>query len=191
MATKADHVVLRSANWLSMSHGAVSQSISIVTAYDTLGTSGVEHSLTQTGARAIYVDPQLLKTAAPAIKAAKDVKYVIYNDESIFATGKEVEPFKIDNPDLTVISVEELRALGEANAVEPVPPKAEDLYCIMYTSGSTGLPKGVPMSHAGILAAGEFAMQTPHHVLHRPAACLLLYLLEACKLTLARQSPAS
>jgi len=30
---------------------------------------------------------------------------------------------------------------GTSNAVAPVPPKFEDLAVLMYTSGSTGVPK--------------------------------------------------
>src|SRR3569833_269250 len=41
-----------SANWLAMSHACSSQSIILVTAYDSLGESGVQHSLTQTAATA-------------------------------------------------------------------------------------------------------------------------------------------
>ena len=37
--------------------------------------------------------------------------------------------------------------------VDPVPPAPEDLCCIMYTSGSTGPPKGVPLKHKAVLAA--------------------------------------
>jgi long-chain acyl-CoA synthetase len=145
-----------SARWLAMSHGCGSQSISIVTAYDTLGSSGVEHSLAQTQARAMFIDPHLLKTASGPLKKATHVKYLIYNETSIFSDGSEIEPFKKAHPELTILSFEELRIMGEENPVDVVPPSAEDLFCIMYTSGTSGLPKGVPMTHGGILAAGKF-----------------------------------
>ncbi|OAQ73928.1 fatty acid activator Faa4 [Pochonia chlamydosporia 170] len=138
--------------WISMSHACASQSISIVTAYDTLGESGVEHSLVQTDATAMFVDPHLLKTAVNPIKKSS-VKTVIINEDCIFATGGEVEEFKKNNPDLKVLTYDELRQLGEENMVEAVPPKPEDLYCIMYTSGSTGLPKGACLTHEAVVAA--------------------------------------
>ena len=53
------------------------------------------------------------------------------------------------------MSFEELRKLGEENTVDPVPPKPEDLCCIMYTSGSTGPPKGVPLTHGNVIAASS------------------------------------
>jgi long-chain acyl-CoA synthetase len=131
--------------------------MAIVTAYDTLGESGVEHSLLQSGAEAMFVEPQLLKIAAKPLKKASGVKLVIYNDKAMFSEGSgEVDAFKKANPDLKVLSFEEVRALGEDNPVDPVLPTPEDLYCIMYTSGSTGLPKGVPIPHSGVTAAGEW-----------------------------------
>jgi Long-chain acyl-CoA synthetases (AMP-forming) len=48
-----------------------------------------------------------------------------------------------------------MRKQGEENLVEPVPPKPEDLCCIMYTSGTTGPPKGVPLTHANVIAASK------------------------------------
>jgi len=141
------------ANWMAMSHACGSQSISIVTAYDTLGASGVEHSLLQSNAEAMYIDPQLLKTASGALKKADNVKFVVYNDNSIFSDGTEVDAFRKANPDIKLLSIEEVRALGEENPVDTVEPSPEELFCIMYTSGSTGPPKGVPMTHEGTVAA--------------------------------------
>ncbi|KAH6647458.1 hypothetical protein BKA67DRAFT_577530 [Truncatella angustata] len=142
-----------SRNWLSISHACSSQSLTIATAYDTLGPEGVQHSLVQTKAKAMYTDPHLLKTAANPLKAAKDVKYLIYNDDTNMPVDdSEITSFKEEHPHLKVISFSELQSLGEANPTAPVPPKPTDLYCIMYTSGSTGPPKGVPITHEGIIA---------------------------------------
>ncbi|KAI1184676.1 acetyl-CoA synthetase-like protein [Nemania serpens] len=142
-----------SANWLCLSHGCASQSITIATAYDTLGSDAVEFSLTQTEAKAIYTDPHLLKTASPALKTAKDVKFLIYNDSTNMPiSDDELAKFKTSHPELTTIAYSELVALGAENPTPAVPPKPTDLCCIMYTSGSSGTPKGVPITHGGLLA---------------------------------------
>ncbi|KAI0813054.1 acetyl-CoA synthetase-like protein [Xylaria sp. FL0064] len=142
-----------SADWLCMSHGSASQSITIATAYDTLGPDAVEYSLTQTEAKAMYTDPHLLKTASQPLKNAKDVKYLIYNDSTNMPiSDDELAEFKASHPELTILSYSDLVALGAENPVAPVPPKPTDLCCIMYTSGSSGTPKGVPITHEGLVA---------------------------------------
>ncbi|KAI1826726.1 acetyl-CoA synthetase-like protein [Xylaria intraflava] len=142
-----------SANWLCMSHGCASQSITIATAYDTLGSSAVEYSLTQTEAKAMYTDPHLLKTALNPLKNAKDVKYLIFNDSTNMPiSDDELASFKKSLSHLTILSYSELVSLGAENPVSPVPPKTTDLCCIMYTSGSSGTPKGVPITHEGLVA---------------------------------------
>ncbi|KAK8069359.1 hypothetical protein PG994_005975 [Apiospora phragmitis] len=126
-----------SRNWLCMAHACSSQSMTIATAYDTLGSSGVQHSLVQTGAKAMFTDPHLLKTASGPLKAAKDVQFLIWNDMSNTPfSDEDIESFKKSNSHLKVLSFSDLRALGESNPTSPVPPKPKDLYCIMYTSGT-------------------------------------------------------
>lgn len=138
-----------------MSHAAASQSIAIATAYDTLGESGLQHSLKQTKAKAIYTEPALLKTLSNVIKDTPDLKVVIYNDLNK-VNDSDIQKFKSANDQLKVISVSELRKLGQDKPVAPVPPNENDLCCIMYTSGSTGTPKGVPIKHKAVIAAGMF-----------------------------------
>ncbi|KOS19931.1 Long-chain-fatty-acid--CoA ligase 1 [Escovopsis weberi] len=138
--------------WISISHACASQSITIVTAYDTLGEAGVEHSLVQAGCDAMFVDPHLLKTAQNPIRKSS-IKTVIINEQSLFAAGGEVEQFRANNPDLNVLTYDELRKLGEENPIEANPAKPEDIYCIMYTSGSTGPPKGACISHEALIAS--------------------------------------
>ena len=139
-----------------MSHGAVSQSMPMATAYDTLGADGLRHSLKQTHAKTVYTDSHLLKTLGSTLNEAQDVQYVIYNDSGEFDKAA-VEKIRKDYERLTVMGFEELRKLGEQNPIDAVPPGPEDLCCIMYTSGSTGTPKGVPLKHKSVVAASMYS----------------------------------
>ncbi|KAL7275225.1 long-chain fatty acid-CoA ligase [Rhizina undulata] len=141
-----------SAKWLAMSHGAASQSMPIVTAYDTLGQVGLTHSLVMTEAKAIFLDPHLLLNLLDPLKEAREVKYVIYNNEHP-VKHEDIEKLKSTHERLKIISFDDLMKLGEENPVDPVPPGPEDLCGIMYTSGSTGTPKGVPLLHKNVVAA--------------------------------------
>jgi len=141
-----------SMRWLAMSHGATTQSMPIVTSYATLGESGLETSLVQTHAKAIFVDPDLLpKLGQPLVKAT-DVRLVIFNDEHNFRQD-DLDQLRSLHPRLTVISYTEFLEFSKYDPVAPVPPHPEDLCCIMYTSGTTGTPKGVPLKHKNVVAA--------------------------------------
>lgn len=152
-ATERVHLfAATSEKWLALSHGAASQSMPIVTAYDTLGEEGLRHSMVATGAKAIFLDPHLLPTLTTVLKSATDIEVVIWNNQHE-VNPSHVDALKAAFPKVQVLSHEDLRKLGEENPVDPVPPGAEDLCCIMYTSGSTGTPKGVPLKHKAVVAA--------------------------------------
>ena len=147
-------------HWLATAHGAGSQSMPIVTAYDTLGEEGLKHSLLQTNAKAIFLDPHLLTQLIKPLQEAKDIQHVIYNDDEAPSSKREPEKIEADikklkeaHPHLNVLTFSEFTKMGEDNMIDAVPPKPEDLCCIMYTSGSTGAPKGVLLTHKNVLAA--------------------------------------
>lgn len=137
-----------------MSHAAASQSIAIATAYDSLGASAVEHTLAQPGCVAMFLDLHLLANATSGLETVKSVKHCIYNDQSNTPVPEGVlQTFRQTHPHLGIISLTELLELGESHPCDPVPPKPDDLFCIMYTSGSSGAPKGVPVTHETMVAA--------------------------------------
>lgn len=145
-----------SAHWLAISHGAMSQSMPIVTAYDTLGEDGLRASLSATKAKAIFLEPGLLRIFTKVLPSADAIQYVVYNTDSFDELlPEDLEALKRGKPGLKILSFEELRSLGEENPVVPTPPHANDLCCIMYTSGTGGSPKGVLLKHSNVVAAGK------------------------------------
>ncbi|KAI5957838.1 FAA4 [Candida theae] len=153
-----------SRKWLQTMLATTFQNIPIATAYDTLGESGLIHSLVQTEAEAIFTDNPLLKSLVNPLKEAKNVKYIIHAEKidpndtrkkgELYKEAKEGKEALLKvNPNLKFISYDEIIELGAQSKHDFHLPKAQDLACIMYTSGSTGPPKGVSINHANILAA--------------------------------------
>lgn len=148
-----------SMSWISMSHACASQSIPIATAYDTLGADGIKHSLVQTECEVMYIDPHLLPTLAGDALEASKVTTLVINQECIFGTGNEIDEFRKSHPETRLITYQELLTLGQENPAEPVPAKGPDLYCIMYTSGSSGVPKGACITHQSLISGGNLGRE--------------------------------
>ena len=56
-------------------------------------------------------------------------------------------------PGLKIISFEEVVELGMGSTVPVAKPSKESIAVLMYTSGSTGQPKGVMLAHSALTAA--------------------------------------
>ena len=51
-----------------------------------------------------------------------------------------------------------MRAAGESQPREHLPPLPEDMATICYTSGTTGVPKGAVLTHANMIADSASTM---------------------------------
>lgn len=59
---------------------------------------------------------------------------------------------ELRHTEINVISFKELEELGKAKEHEQKKPKPEDLFCLCYTSGTTGQPKGVMITHRNVMS---------------------------------------
>lgn len=110
----------------------------------------------------IFTNAALLSMLSKIISDTPSLKHIIYDgDAKSEAETAALETIASTRNDIQVLKLEELRRLGREKVSDPKPPKPEDVLTIMYTSGSTGKPKGVVLTHANIVASGEWATFFP------------------------------
>lgn len=68
-----------------------------------------------------------------------------------------LETIRAANGGIRVFSLDELLELGKSTSIAPDFPTPESLACIMFTSGSTAVPKGVMLTNGNLVAASESA----------------------------------
>lgn len=123
-----------SAHWLIMAMSCFCNSITFCTAYDSLGSEGLEHSLNEPEVVGVFTDSTLLRTLADAVKNTPTVRVVVYDGELKGKDQSLPEEIAKVREGMRVVSLKELRDIGKSKPKDPEKPKPQDTACIMYTS---------------------------------------------------------
>ncbi|CAO3622760.1 unnamed protein product [Mucor hiemalis] len=161
-----------SVDWMTVAHGAFTQNMAIVTAYETLGAEGLLHSMNEAEVEAIYTSAELLKTLASVLPQCTVKPLVIYSGEAKEDDIKSIRDIIGDR----IHTLEEIKTIGQENPQRPTKPGRDDLCCIMYTSGSTGAPKGVILNHSNLVGAIAGVDTLLGHHIHEGEDCIMAYL---------------
>nr|CAD1824569.1 unnamed protein product [Ananas comosus var. bracteatus] len=132
------------AEWQIALQGCFRRSITVVTVYASLGEGSLPTEVTT-----VICGPKELKKLIAISGQLDTVKSVIYmNEEGVSSDVSSAEK----NTNWKIVQFEEVVELGKENPADADLPVSADIAVIMYTSGSTGVPKGVMMTHHNVLA---------------------------------------
>ncbi|CAG5135652.1 unnamed protein product [Candidula unifasciata] len=131
------------AEWTISDFGCQAYSLCPVPLYDTLGVDGCKYILNECEMSVMVVDTeeklQILIDLKPEVPFLKLVVVIEqFKAETRNAASKR---------GLELIQFYELLDLGKKNLKKPIPPKPSDLFSVVYTSGTTGNPKGAMLTH--------------------------------------------
>ncbi|XP_043560906.1 long-chain-fatty-acid--CoA ligase 4 isoform X2 [Chiloscyllium plagiosum] len=137
------------AEWMIAAQACFKYNFPLVTIYATLGEDAVAYGLNESEVTHLITSVELLDTKLKRVlPKLQKLKHVIYVDKKAVNASEYSEVLQVHS----MASVEELGAKPENLNITPSRPVPSDLAVVMYTSGSTGHPKGVMMVHSNLIA---------------------------------------
>ena len=127
--------------WTLTDYGCSTQGLISVPVYDSYQPAECKFIMIHSDMKAVICSVDKVKHVAEILASgeAPELKYVIMIDDP--------HNPQAPRPDNVTYKFSELVDLGMKNVVPDVPCEPNDLYTIVYTSGTTGTPKGAMITH--------------------------------------------
>jgi long-chain acyl-CoA synthetase len=142
---KGDRVAILSENrpaWAIADFACLLIGAVVVPLYPTLTGDQIAHMLRDSGTRAIFVSTQQQLEKILAIRAQTPLEHVVLMDPQDACPVVQMQDLMLSGPESRDANLDSL-----ARGIGP-----EDLATLLYTSGTTGVPKGVMLTHGNLAA---------------------------------------
>lgn len=133
--------------WTVAEQACYCQNLTVLTVYANLGAEGLKYAIQEAEITHIFTGGALLHNLIEVAPECPSLKVIIYSEDGL---DDHVDSLKENHQ---IYHFNDVVETGKKNMHEPTPPKPEDIACIMYTSGSTGPPKGVMITHGNMISA--------------------------------------
>lgn len=151
--------------WQLADLACMSQSLFSVSLYDTLGPEASEYIIRHANLACIVTSLQHTPTLLKLKPRLPNLKMIIVLDpldagEAPGLSKQALLSALAADLDVRIFSIESVEAIGASVNRPIVPPQPSDIITINYTSGTTGNPKGVVLTHAAAVAACSSSLCT-------------------------------
>ncbi|KAG8855059.1 hypothetical protein FRB96_007254 [Tulasnella sp. 330] len=121
-----------------------------VALYDTLGPHAVEYVINHSEISIVFSSSNHIADLIKSAENCPSLKMIVSFDpldQKVKASFKEMASQR----GVEVLEMKEVEAEGRKNPVQPIKPTLDQLAAVSYTSGTTGDPKGVMLTHGNLV----------------------------------------
>ncbi|CAL5872257.1 uncharacterized protein PFLUO_LOCUS6518 [Penicillium psychrofluorescens] len=151
--------------WQITDLACMSQGLYSVSIYDVLASDATEYIINHAELKCVVTSLPHIPTLLKLKPALPNLKMIVSLDpldggEQDGHSKRALLESMAAGQDLVIYSMDQVEELGLASKRESSPPSPSDVVTINYTSGTTGPPKGVVLTHRSAVAATSAGLIT-------------------------------